>query len=132
MFEKSDINVDPASVEDCHWVKTQISKKVIIRFSRGKDINEIRAEKKVEGRNLTSLVINTPIYINGSLCIYYKKLWIKCKKLQSNKLNHAFWTSNSFIKLKVSENGNIHVITHDVDLEELFPNNELIEGIKMV
>ena len=31
------------------------------------------------------------------------------------------------MKLKVSENGNIHVITHDVDLEELFPNNELIK-----
>ena len=132
MFEKIDINVDPANVEDCHWVKTQISKKVIIRFSRSKDINEIRAKKKVEGKNLTFLGINTPIYINGSLCIYYKKLWTKCKKLQSNKLIHAFWTSNSFIKLKVSENGNIHVIIYDFDLEELFPNNELIEDIKMV
>ena len=46
MFEKIDMNVDRANVEDCHWVKTQISKKVIIRFSRSKDINEIRAKKR--------------------------------------------------------------------------------------
>ena len=64
-------------------------------------------------------------------CVYiYKKLWAKCKKLHNNKLIYAFWTSNGSIKLNVSENGNIHVIIHDVDLEELFPNNELIKDIQ--
>ena len=81
----------------------------------------------LKGKNLTSLGINTSVYINESLSIYYKKLWAKCKKLHDNKLIYTFWTSNDSMKLKVSENGNIHVITHDVDLEELFPNNELIK-----
>ena len=37
--------------------------------------NMIRAEKKnLNGMKLPSLEINTPIYINDSLCIYYKKL----------------------------------------------------------
>ena len=95
--------------------------------------NKIRSEKKKQkGKNLTSLGINTPVYINDSLCIYYKKLWAKCKKLHNNKLIYAFWISNGSIKLKVSENGNIHVITHDLDLEELFPNNELIKDIQRV
>ena len=128
IFENIDISVDPGNAEDCHWVKTQSSKKVIITLSRRKDANKIRAEKKkLKGKNLTSLGINTPVYINDSLCIYYKKLWVNCKKLHNNKLIYAFWTSNSSIKLKFSKNGNIHVITHDVDLEELFPNNELIK-----
>ena len=81
IFEKIDIRVDPENVEDCHWVKTQRSKKVIIKLSRRKDINKIRSEKKkLKGKSLTSLGINTPVYINDSLCLFYKKLWAKCKK----------------------------------------------------
>ena len=130
IFEKIDASVDPENVEDCHWVKTQ---KVIIKLSRRKDANKIHSEKKkLKGKNLTSLGINTPVYINDSLCIYYKKLWAKCKKLHNNKLICAFWVSNGSIKLKVSENDNMHVITHDLDLEELFPNNELIKDIQRV
>ena len=106
---------------------------MIIKISRRKDANKIRDEKKkLRGKNLTSLGINAPVYINDSLCIYYKKLWAKCKKLHYNKLIYAFWTSNGSIKLKIFENGNIHVITHDVDLEELLPNNELIKDIQKV
>ena len=129
IFEKIDISVDPEHTEDCHWVKTQRSKKVVIKLS----IQRIRSKKnKLKGKNPTSLGINTPVYINDSLCIYYKKLWVKCKKLHNNKLIYAFWTSNDFIKVKVSKNDNNHIITHDVDLEELFPNNELIKDIQRV
>ena len=113
IFENININVDPANVEDCHWVKTHRSKEVIIKFSKRKDVKKIQAEKKkLKGENLIWLGTNTPVYINDSLYIYYKKLWAECKKLHSNKLIYAFWTSNGSIKLKVTENGNIHVITH--------------------
>ena len=101
-------------------------KKVTIKLCRWKDVNKICVEKKKpKGKNLTSFGINTPVYINDSLLA-------KCKKLHNNKLIYAFWTSNGSIKLKVSENGNIHVITHDVDLEELFPDNELIKDKQRV
>ena len=83
-------------------------------------------KKRLKGKNLTSLGIN------DSLCIYYKKLWAKCNKLHSNKLIHAFLTSNGSIKLKVCENGNIHVINYDVDLEVLFSGNKLIKDIRRV
>ena len=133
IFEKIDISVDLGSVEDCHWVNPLRSKQVILRLSKGKDANKIRAEKKkLKGKSLTSLGNSTPVYIKNSLRVYYKNLWAKCKKLHNNKLIHALWTSNGSIKLKVSENGNIHVITHDDDLEELFPNNELIKDIQRV
>ena len=53
IFEKIDISVDPENVEDCHWVKTQRSKKVIIKLFRRKDANKIRAEKKkLKDKNL--------------------------------------------------------------------------------
>ena len=50
-FEKIYVNVDPAKAEYCHWVKTQCSKKkkVVIKFSRRKDTNNIRAEKEAKG-----------------------------------------------------------------------------------
>ena len=97
IFEKIDISVDPENVEDCHWVKTQRSKKVIIKLSRRKDANKIRSEKKkLKGKNLIWLGINTPVYINDSMCIYYKKIWANCKKLHNSKLIYAFWILKSF------------------------------------
>ena len=64
--------------------------------------------------------------IKDSLCQYYKNLWAKCKKLWLNKSIHGIWTSNWSIRLKLTETGNVHSITHDADLEELFPGNKLI------
>ena len=43
-----------------------------------------------------------------------------------SKFVHGFWTFNGSIRLKLTETGNVRVITHDADLEELFPGNELI------
>ena len=73
------VNIDSRKVEDCHWIKFQGPKKVIIKFSKLKNANKVRTKrKKLKGKNLTSLGINKPIYINDSLCTYYKKLWAKC------------------------------------------------------
>ena len=33
---------------------------------------------------------------------------------------------NGSIRLKLTETGKVRVITHDADLEDLFPDNELI------
>ena len=84
----------------------------------------------MRGKNLTLLAINKPIYINRSLCTYYKKLCAKGKKLHDNKVIHQFWISNGSIKLKVPENGNFHTVTHDVDLELLSPSNNFIEDVQ--
>ena len=92
-----------------------------------KDADKIRrAKKRLKGLNLSSICINSVVYINDSLFRYYKNLWAKCKKLWLNKFIHGFWTSNGSIRLKLTETGNVRVITHDADLEELFPGNELI------
>lgn len=55
-------------MEDCDWIKTLVPKEVIIRFSRGKDADKVRTEKKkLKGKALTSPRINKPIYVNDSL-----------------------------------------------------------------
>ena len=43
------------------------------------------------------------------------------EKLWLSKFIHGFWTSNGSIGLKLTETGNVRVITHVDDLEELFP-----------
>ena len=70
--------------------------------------------------NLSSLGVNSTVYINDSLCTYCKMLWGKCRKLFLNKYIHSFWVTNG-IKLKTVENGRVYAVTHRNDLEELFP-----------
>ena len=130
LLEKIDVQVHPDYIEVCQWIKSNVGpKKIIIKMSRHKDADKIRrAKKKLKGLDLSSIGINSAVFINDSLCRYYKNLWGKCKKpcLWLIKLIHGFWTSNGSIRLKLTETGNFRVITHDADLEELFPGNELI------
>ena len=60
--------VDPSNVEDCHWIKpSKGAKKVIVKLSRRKDANKMRLFKKaLKGVNLSSLGINSTVYINDS------------------------------------------------------------------
>ena len=76
--------------------------------------------------NLRLVGINNPIFINDSLCSYYKMLWRKWKKLWSSKYIHVFWVSTGTLRLKLTENVRVHTITHSQYLDELFPKNELL------
>ena len=79
---------------------------------------------------MSSIGINLAVFINDKLCRYYKNLWVKCKKLWLNKVIHGFWTSHGSIRLKLTETGNIRVITRNADLKKLFPGNLLIRDDK--
>ena len=100
---------------------------MIVKISKRKGASKIRfSKRKLKDIDLSSTGINNPVYINDSLCTYYKMLWRKCKSLQMNKLIHSFWVTNGSIRLRTAENGRTNVITHLSDLEELFPGNELL------
>ena len=128
IFEKLEVHVDPTNVKDCHWISSKNGpKRVIVKVSKRKDASKIRSSKrKLKDMDLTSIGINNPVYINDSLCTYYKMLWRKCKSLRMNKLIHSFWVTNGSIRLRTVENGRTNVITHLSDWEELFPVNELL------
>ena len=53
VFEEKNAVVDPTNVEDCHWIGSRTSKKLIIKLSRRKDANKTRRLKK--NLNLSSL-----------------------------------------------------------------------------
>ena len=67
--------------------------------------------------NLSSLDINSTVYINISLCAYYKMLWFKCRKILSNKYIHSFWATNDAIKLKTVETVRVYAVTPGNNLE---------------
>ena len=62
----------------------------------------------------------TRLFVNRSLCPYYKLLWSKSKKLQSLGRIHSYFISNGKIKLKVQENSDPLVVTHCSDFKNFF------------
>ena len=105
LFKKLDVKVDSSNIEDCHWLPGKGPKRVDVKFSKRKNANRIRKVKKnVKGMDLPSVCIRSLVYINDSLCKYYKMLWRKWKKLSVNKFIHSFWVSNGSIRLKLSDN----------------------------
>ena len=98
-------------------------KKKALKLSRRKDLDEVcRVRHKLKTTDLKPLGITTLVYINDSLCFYYKNLWFKCKKLWANKSIFGYWVSNDSIKVRVFENSPVKIISHIVDLEKLFPD----------
>ena len=87
VFDKIDPPVDPQNIEARHRLKSNDngrSNKVILKFSKRKDMVRVMSKKKfLKNANLdgTGLPPSTSLFINPSLCSYYKYLWSKCKAL---------------------------------------------------
>ena len=129
VLSKLVVNIDPANVEACHWLESNNKgKKTILKLSRQKDSDEIRrVRSKFKTADLKPMGITTPVYINDSLCFYYRKLWSKCKKLWTNKFIFGYRVSNGSIKIRISERSPVKIISHIVDLKKLFPDNTLLK-----
>ena len=122
LIEKIDVEVHPDHIKACYSLKSNPGpKKVIIKMSRRKDADKIRrAKKKLKGLDLSSIGINSTVFINDSLCRFYKNLFAKCKTLWLNKFIHGFWTSNGSIRLKLTETFNVRVIIPDMRNPQIF------------
>ena len=92
VFDKIDAPVDPQNIEACHRLKSDDngrSNKVIVKFSKGKDMARLVNKKKSlkdSNRGGTGVLPSTSVFLNPSLCSYYKYLWSKFKSLWSGKL----------------------------------------------
>ena len=85
ILEELDVPIDPTLVENCHRLPSKgSSKKVIVNSNRRKGIHRILLNKsklKTFKPESVHLPGETKVFINESLCLYYKKLWPKCKRL---------------------------------------------------
>ena len=64
------------------------------------------------------LVIKSKLFLNHSLCPYYRMLHVRVKELAKQGLIDSFWISNGTIKMKELSESQPVSITHLTDLED--------------
>ena len=77
VLKEISVPIDPSLVEDCHRLPSKgLPKKAILKLNRRKDIRRILLNKN-KLKNLKPETVNLPgetnVFINESLCFYYKK-----------------------------------------------------------
>ena len=119
-------DIGPYDIEACHRLRTYNkdgTRNTIIRFTNRKLCDDIFKNKKrikdLNNDDLGTAVDN--IYVNENLSQYYKQLSAKSRKLKRDGKIKDTWTSYGLVKIKTNTN-EIRVISHQNDLEKLFPN----------
>ena len=123
IFGKIGVQVDERDIQACHHLKEK--DRAIVKFASRKDCLKIlRVKKDLKSLDPTELDFpeSTKIYINESFCPYYRGIWNKYKKLRAIQKIHEFYTVSGLIRVKLEETGPSRVITHMIDLKELFPD----------
>ena len=64
----------------------------------------------------------TRVFINESLCVYYRGLWNRYIKLKDTGKSNVSFVSNGTIKVKILKNDRAKPITHEADLQKMFPD----------
>ena len=120
VFNSIGFDIEEDRIEACHRLTK--SDRTIVKFSRRKDCQHLmRIKKGLKDLNPTNLSFpeGTKIYVNDSLCPYYRGLWNECKKLWNNKI-YSYLTVNGTVRIKQVENGPNKSITHINNLRALF------------
>ena len=124
VFKKIGVEIDERDVQACHHLKGK--ERTIVKFINRKDCLKIlRVKKDLNSLDGVGLSENTEIFIDESLCPYYRDIWNKCKKLRAIQKIHQFYTISGLIRVKLEETGPSRIITHMVDLKELFPDIDI-------
>ena len=123
IFNETGVTVNSRDVEVCHRLNQKANpKKVIIKLSKRKDVARVMNNKKklksMKPQNI-GLPSDCKIYINESLCKYYKYLWWKCKLLQTRGSIQSFWLTIGSIRIR-HQNDEVTSVTHIEDLERQF------------
>ena len=122
VFEKVGCNI-----EACHRI-TKRNDRVIVKFSRRKDRQQMLSVKKnlqklkMEDIGLTG---DNKVFINHSLCPYYRVLWSKSKVLLNMGKINRLMVSNGTVKVKINEISVAISITHADDFTKYFPDIDL-------
>ena len=91
VFKKTGVEIDERDVQACHRLKEK--ERTIVKFANRKDCLQIlRVNKQLKFLDPTELdfLENTKRFINESLCLYYRGIWNKCKKLRTIRKIHQF------------------------------------------
>ena len=121
------IPIEGNNIEACHRISKK-NERIIVKFSRRKDCqNVLNAKKELRKLDMKEIGFpeGNPIFVNQSLCTYYRVLWSKAKRLHSLKRISSFYVSGGTVKIKISKNSLPTLITHVNDFKEHFSNVSL-------
>ena len=128
VFEKVGCKIDSSNIEACCDLITKRNDRVIVMFSRRKDCQQVLSVKKnlqklkMEDIGLTG---DNKVFINHSLCPYYRVLWSKPKVLLNMGKINRLMVSNGTAKVKISKISAPISITHADDFIKYFPDVDL-------
>ena len=125
-FDKFGCEILSRDIEASHCLTN--NDRVIVKFLRRKDCDQVLSVKrdlrKVKLKDI-GLRGNNSIFINPSLCPYYRMLWSKSKRLLDlGKINN-FYVSSGKIKIRIQENSKPLAITHVKDFKKYFADVDL-------
>ena len=121
IFEKLGVVLETMNIVACHWLEK--TNRVIIKLLNCKDSQYI-LEKKHKLRNIafynhekSENSNSRKIFINQTLCQYYRRLYGLVKDMNNESLIDSFWISNGTIKIKESTQPKPVSITLESDLQ---------------
>ena len=119
IFEKLGVVMEPMNIVAYHRLG-EIGR-VIVKLLNRKDAQNVLKEKdKLGSINLYDDNADTnnkrKIFINQSLCPYYRKLYGMVKDLNNEVLIDSFWITNGTIKISLSSQSKPISITRESDL----------------
>ena len=88
VFKKIGVEIDERDVQACHRLKEK--ERTTVKFVNRKNCLQILGVKKeLKFLDPTELAFpeNTKVFINKSLCPYYRGIWNKCNKTKGNSEN---------------------------------------------
>ena len=116
IFEKVGFPIAENNIQACRRLSKK-NERIIVKCQ-----NMFDAKKELRRFDMKQIGFweENPIFVNQSLCTYYRVLWSKAKRLHSLKRISRFYVSRGTIKIKISENSLPLPITHINDLKEHF------------
>ena len=123
---KAGVDITPDDIEDCHRVGNK--GQTIIKFGERKVSRQVLSVRKDLNKVKMSdidLTGQSTLYINQSLCPYYRMLWSKTKTLYKKRKIDSFYVSIGNIKIRLQENARPITISHTHDFIKYFPGADL-------
>ena len=95
IFHELGTEIGQREIQACHQIKNNRS--IIKLFNRKDCLHVLRVKKQLKDlKDLDCTTLNLPndskIFINKSLCGYYRGLWNKCKQLKGDKKKSISFT----------------------------------------
>ena len=96
---------------------TNVSKSVIVKFVNRKHAESILPKKfTLSPTDFSRLNINNKVYVNPSLCLYYRYLWGRCKDLQRRNMIHHVLCLGRVVAIKLTDQSLPLNIYHGSDI----------------